>query len=180
MEERYGPEKGEKVFYASKNKGTITGVHSAADAAPKTNPPDKGGSKLDQPKWGSTEPLGVGDTGDGPLLQLERQIGDERHGQMLMPHVDRLEARVNDCVSKIDDYCARRDAEARAQQDAAEEQAAMLAGNVASAQARAERAGVKLNRFDQVSSGAMPVPPPAAARGEAAIAGGRGGNVLAR
>jgi hypothetical protein len=26
MEKKYGPEKGEKVFYASKNKGTITGV----------------------------------------------------------------------------------------------------------------------------------------------------------
>lgn len=30
MEEQYGEEKGEKVFYASKNKGTITGV----DAVP--------------------------------------------------------------------------------------------------------------------------------------------------
>jgi hypothetical protein len=26
MENKYGPEKGEKVFYASKNKGNITGV----------------------------------------------------------------------------------------------------------------------------------------------------------
>jgi hypothetical protein len=26
MEKSYGPEKGEKVFYASKNKGTISGV----------------------------------------------------------------------------------------------------------------------------------------------------------
>lgn len=28
MEEQYGKEKGEKVFYASKNKGTISGVDS--------------------------------------------------------------------------------------------------------------------------------------------------------
>lgn len=27
MKERYGPEKGERVFYASVNKGTIKGVH---------------------------------------------------------------------------------------------------------------------------------------------------------
>lgn len=29
MEEDYGPEKGKKVFYASANKGTITGVHKS-------------------------------------------------------------------------------------------------------------------------------------------------------
>ena len=29
MEKQYGAEKGEKVFYASKNKGTITGVDDA-------------------------------------------------------------------------------------------------------------------------------------------------------
>jgi hypothetical protein len=28
MEEKYGAEKGEKIFYASKNKGTISGVDS--------------------------------------------------------------------------------------------------------------------------------------------------------
>ena len=27
MTEEYGPEKGEKVFYASQNKGTIKGTH---------------------------------------------------------------------------------------------------------------------------------------------------------
>jgi len=32
MEKQYGAEKGEEVFYASKNAGTITGV-DAADAA---------------------------------------------------------------------------------------------------------------------------------------------------
>lgn len=32
MEEEYGKEKGERVFYASKNKGTISGVDSAIDA----------------------------------------------------------------------------------------------------------------------------------------------------
>lgn len=30
MQERYGSEKGEEVFYASKNKGTITGVDQGA------------------------------------------------------------------------------------------------------------------------------------------------------
>lgn len=29
MEKTYGPKKGEKVFYASKNAGTISGVDSA-------------------------------------------------------------------------------------------------------------------------------------------------------
>lgn len=27
MQEQYGKEKGEKVFYASENKGTVKGVH---------------------------------------------------------------------------------------------------------------------------------------------------------
>lgn len=31
MEEEYGKEKGEEVFYASANKGTITGVHDAQE-----------------------------------------------------------------------------------------------------------------------------------------------------
>jgi hypothetical protein len=31
MEKQYGAEKGEEVFYASKNKGTITGVDAAPD-----------------------------------------------------------------------------------------------------------------------------------------------------
>jgi hypothetical protein len=31
MEKKYGPEKGEEVFYASKNKGKITGVDDAGD-----------------------------------------------------------------------------------------------------------------------------------------------------
>ena len=31
MEEQYGGKKGEEVFYASKNKGTITGVDGAQD-----------------------------------------------------------------------------------------------------------------------------------------------------
>lgn len=34
MKSQYGSEKGEEVFYASANKGTITGVHDAAAAAP--------------------------------------------------------------------------------------------------------------------------------------------------
>ena len=28
MKKKYGPKKGEEVFYASENKGTITGVHA--------------------------------------------------------------------------------------------------------------------------------------------------------
>ena len=35
MEEEYGPEKGEKVFYASANKGTIEGVHDDDEGARK-------------------------------------------------------------------------------------------------------------------------------------------------
>jgi hypothetical protein len=31
MEEQYGEKKGEKIFYASKNKGTISGVDAMAD-----------------------------------------------------------------------------------------------------------------------------------------------------
>jgi hypothetical protein len=32
MEKEYGKENGERVFYASANKGTITGVHDASDS----------------------------------------------------------------------------------------------------------------------------------------------------
>ena len=34
MKKQYGAAKGEEVFYASANKGTITGVHDAADSDP--------------------------------------------------------------------------------------------------------------------------------------------------
>lgn len=34
MKGRYGEEKGEKVFYASKNKGTISGVEGQHDKKP--------------------------------------------------------------------------------------------------------------------------------------------------
>ena len=41
MAEEYGPEKGERVFYASKNKGTITGVDAMSGSAtpPVSNTP---------------------------------------------------------------------------------------------------------------------------------------------
>lgn len=38
MEEQYGAEKGEEVFYASKNKGTITGVDQGVQGIPATVP----------------------------------------------------------------------------------------------------------------------------------------------
>lgn len=37
MEKQYGKEKGEKVFYASANKGTITGVHDVEESHPKSD-----------------------------------------------------------------------------------------------------------------------------------------------
>jgi hypothetical protein len=37
MAEQYGPKKGESVFYASKNKGTITGVDSKDQSDPKVS-----------------------------------------------------------------------------------------------------------------------------------------------
>lgn len=44
MEKQYGEEKGEKVFYASANKGTIHGVHHSApgDTMHGTSPGDPG------------------------------------------------------------------------------------------------------------------------------------------
>jgi len=38
MEHQYGKEKGEQVFYASKNKGTISGVDEAIPPAPPAGP----------------------------------------------------------------------------------------------------------------------------------------------
>jgi hypothetical protein len=50
MEEQYGPEKGESVFYASKNAGTITGVDAMDAARPfgMEDPVTKGESIADQ------------------------------------------------------------------------------------------------------------------------------------
>lgn len=36
MKEKYGNEKGEEVFYASKNSGNLTGVDSALESLPVT------------------------------------------------------------------------------------------------------------------------------------------------
>lgn len=38
MEKKYGPKKGEQVFYASANKGTIKGVHDIEDPKPSSGP----------------------------------------------------------------------------------------------------------------------------------------------
>jgi hypothetical protein len=44
MKEQYGPERGEQVFYASKNKGTITGVDmTLSDNLAMTRPPSARG-----------------------------------------------------------------------------------------------------------------------------------------
>ena len=38
MDEEYGPEKAERVFYASRNKGTITGVDAMSGSLPVATP----------------------------------------------------------------------------------------------------------------------------------------------
>ena len=47
MEKEYGPEKGEKVFYASKNAGTISGVDSVPLGHGYRDAPPPGMSKSD-------------------------------------------------------------------------------------------------------------------------------------
>jgi hypothetical protein len=54
LKKEYGPESGERVFYAMKNKGTLTGVDSRGDAAEPGTPEDQTpipadyGTKLDK------------------------------------------------------------------------------------------------------------------------------------
>lgn len=162
MEEQYGKEKGEHVFYAAKNKGTITGVdHAEADMGPghiarhvgkdalyhnavgKGPAPDPGESTLDQPP----KPRADEGNGEAPLRQLEKKLDDEKHGQLLMKHCDELETRwkgmepkLNDCMTAA---TKRRD-----------EETAKLAGEAATAAARAERAGAKTQMRDAAISSA--------------------------
>jgi len=45
MKDQYGPEKGEEVFHASRNKGTIEGVESNSSSNPNPlPPPERGGT----------------------------------------------------------------------------------------------------------------------------------------
>jgi hypothetical protein len=67
MEEEYGKEKGEEVFYASKNKGTITGVDEMAVGgggldqdplpAPTTSPAPPTARPLSNTVTGATSPI---------------------------------------------------------------------------------------------------------------------------
>jgi hypothetical protein len=41
LEKEYGPEKGKSVLYAGKNKGTFTGIDSAADDLPEHEDEDR-------------------------------------------------------------------------------------------------------------------------------------------
>lgn len=57
MKEEYGEEKGEEVFYASKNKGTITGVDKSRDHSGRKNIGEHRSHKgKGRGKWGWKEP----------------------------------------------------------------------------------------------------------------------------
>jgi hypothetical protein len=45
MKDEYGPEKGREVFYAAKNKGTITGVEEKSGGDGKSKSPKRARSK---------------------------------------------------------------------------------------------------------------------------------------
>ena len=45
FKQEYGPTKGREVFYAAKNKGTITGVEEKSDGDGKSKSSGKSGSK---------------------------------------------------------------------------------------------------------------------------------------
>jgi hypothetical protein len=55
MEKEYGPKKGEEVFYASANKGTITGVHH--DSKDATEPQPSSGPMATKGPVGTEEGL---------------------------------------------------------------------------------------------------------------------------
>jgi len=92
MQKQYGAEKGKKVFYASKNKGTISGVDGAHDA-------DKLGEEYEKEKGEQTpeskEELsmlnkhGKPVNSEGTLKKVAKDGGDGRWG-----------GRARDCMSK--------------------------------------------------------------------------------
>jgi hypothetical protein len=77
LKKEYGPESGERVFYAMKNKGTLTGVDSRGDAAEPGTPEDQTpipadyGTKLDR----------AADAADKLMVRLGSYM-DRNDGQM--------------------------------------------------------------------------------------------------
>ena len=85
MQEEYGPEKAEKVFYASKNAGTISGVDAIARATEIAAGPGLDSMFSDAVlNWGSGNynvlPGGTGDPGSmEPSAKKSTGMGGETH-----------------------------------------------------------------------------------------------------
>jgi hypothetical protein len=98
MKEQYGAEKGEKVFYASRNKGTIKGVDAKEDDGVVMTSPakaDKGPGHL-APHTGK-DSLHHAPNGLTPLARAEAAYDDERLLEAVAKHCDSIEARLDAC-----------------------------------------------------------------------------------
>jgi hypothetical protein len=110
MKEKYGPEKGEEVFYASKNKGTITGV----DDMKKSDrvPLEEGKSKETVNKnvnklleKGHSEEAAVG------IAQRKAKSDDNQHMGFVKgeaPDVEKLVSLCDSLTSRMDAFEHRR------------------------------------------------------------------------
>ena len=104
MEEKYGKEKGEQVFYASKNKGTITGVDRV--------PLEEGKSKETVNKnvnilleAGHNEEAAVG------IAQRKAREDDNQHmgfTQGEAPDIRKLASMCDDLLKRMDAFEERR------------------------------------------------------------------------
>lgn len=67
MTSEYGSKKGEQVFYASKNAGTISGVDAICDAFPVMDGTPMGGPLLSEVAGGAGAPLNEATEFEAPL-----------------------------------------------------------------------------------------------------------------
>jgi hypothetical protein len=101
MKEKYGGDKGEEVFYASKNKGTISGVDAKADAGIVMQP---GGAKADKGPdhekifRGKENAYHIPVANDAsPLARAEAKYDEDKLLASVSQHCDSISARLDAC-----------------------------------------------------------------------------------
>jgi hypothetical protein len=112
MAKTYGPEKGEKVFYASKNKGTISGVDE--DKSEDLSKLKKGYGSA----FMTVPPKRKDEAGEGEGSEVESWAGLMSDAEQRFDHLrDQLHAmdrRLDDCDVQDDDRSSEGHAEALA------------------------------------------------------------------
>ena len=103
MKEKYGGDKGEEVFYASKNKGTISGVDSRGDAGIVMTPSAKDAKADKGPDHevnheGKNSEYHIPVANDAsPLAKAEARYDEDKLLESVSKHCDSISARLDDC-----------------------------------------------------------------------------------